>query len=229
MKQNEILGIMYAAADKEYRDFNSALIPTVSKDCFIGVRTPKLREIARDVVRGGACQDFIAALPHRFFEENQLHAFIISSVRDFDLVVHAVDDFLPYVDNWATCDQMSPKVFAKNAEKLLPYIKKWIKSKHTYTVRFAILCLMRYFMDANFDKKYADLVLAVKSNEYYVNMMRAWYFATAAAKHFDEILPYFERLDSGTRARAIQKAIESYRVDVKHKLVLKSLKKKEMK
>ena len=223
VKENSVLGSLYAAADVAYRDFNSSLVPTVDKKCFIGVRTPRLRAMARDMLKTGDCVDFITNLPHKYFEENQLHAFIISQYNDFDLAVHAVDKFLLYVDNWATCDQMSPKIFAKNTEKLLPYIKKWIKSKHVYTVRFAVLCLMRYFMDSGFDTKYADMVLGIKSDEYYVNMMRAWYFATAAAKHFDRIYPYFAKLDTWTRARAIQKATESYRVSPEHKIKLKAL------
>ena len=229
MNKNQILDSLYAAADAVYRDFNSALLPTVAKECFIGVRTPVLRKLARDMVQSGGAGDFIKDLPHKFFEENQLHAFIISAIRDFDSAIHAVDNFLPYIDNWATCDQMSPKVFAKKQDKLLPYIKKWIESKHVYTVRFAVLCLMRYFMDANFDTKYVVMVCNIKSDEYYVNMMRAWYFATAAAKHFKETSPYFEKLDSWTRARAIQKAIESYRVTQENKLILKSLRQKDVK
>ncbi|MBO7508996.1 MAG: DNA alkylation repair protein [Alphaproteobacteria bacterium] len=221
MNKKQILGSLYAAADAEYRDFNSGLIPTVNATRFIGVRTPVLRAMARDIVLGGGADEFIADLPHKFFEENQLHAFVISEFRDFDVAILAIDRFLPYVDNWATCDQMNPKTFAKKADKLLPYIKKWIKSKHTYTVRFAVLCLMRYFMDSKFDVKYADMVLAITTDEYYINMMRAWYFATAAAKHFDAVLPYFEKLDSWTRARAIQKATESYRVSPEHKVILK--------
>ena len=218
-----ILDSLYAAADAVYRDFNSKIISTVDKDKIIGVRTPKLRAMARDMLKSGVCVDFIQKLPHKYFEENQLHAFIISRYNDFDLAVHAVDEFVQYVDNWATCDQMSPKVFAKNTGKILPYVKKWIKSKHVYTVRFGVLALMRYFMDGGFDTKYADMVLDIKSDEYYVNMMRAWYFATAAAKHFDLVYPYFEKLDSWTRARAIQKAIESYRVTPEHKVKLKKL------
>ena len=222
--KNQILDLLYAASDAEYKKFNSALIPSVNKDCFIGVRTPKLRAIARDMLSGDDWQDFVDTLPHKFFEENQLHAFIISGIRDFDIAVSLVDKFLPFIDNWATCDQMSPRVFTKHTDKLLPYIHKWIKSKHTYTVRFGVLCLMRYFMDSNFNTKYADIVLNIKSNEYYVNMMRAWYFATGAAKHFDEILPYFYKLDTATRARAIQKSIESYRVTTAHKVILKDIK-----
>ena len=219
--KNSILSSLYAAADAVYRDFSSKIIPTVKVKKIIGVRTPVLRAMARDMTKTGVYKDFVRDLPHEFFEENQLHAFIISGFRDFDLAIAAVDDFLPYVDNWATCDQMSPKVFVKNGNKLLPYIKKWIKSKHVYTVRFGVLCLMRYFMDANFDEKYADMVLGIKTEEYYVNMMRAWYFATAAAKQFDRIYPYFEKLDSWTRARAIQKAIESYRVAPEYKVKLR--------
>ena len=219
--KKSILETLYTAADAVYMDFNSKLIPTVNRGCFIGVRTPVLRAMARNMTKSGVYNEFVQNLPHKYFEENQLHAFIISEFRDFDMAVCAVDDFLPYIDNWATCDQMSPKVFTKNTEKLLPYIKKWIKSKHVYTVRFCVLALMRYFMASNFDTKYADMVLGIKTDEYYVNMMRAWYFATAAAKHFDAIYPYFEKLDSWTRLRAIQKATESYRVLPEHKLKLK--------
>jgi len=221
--KNIVLDSLYAAADAVYRDFNSKIIPTVDSNKIIGVRTPVLRAMARDMAKTGVYKDFIHKFPHKYFEENQLHAFIISGFRDFDSAVRAVDEFLPYVDNWATSDQMSPKVFAKNTDKLLPYIKKWLRSKHVYTVRFAVLALMRYYMDANFDTKYADMVLNIKSDEYYVNMMRAWYFSTAAAKHFDIVYPYFEKLDSWTRARAIQKAIESYRVSPEHKVKLMAL------
>ena len=172
--KNMIVDSLYAAADAVYRDFNSKIISSVDKDKIIGVRTPVLRAMACDMLKSGVYKEFIQILPHKYFEENQLHAFIISGFRDFDMAVHAVDEFLPYVDNWATCDQMSPKVFAKNTGKILPYVKKWIKSKHVYTVRFGVLALMRYFMDGGFDTKYADMVLDIKSDEYYVNMMRAW-------------------------------------------------------
>ncbi len=221
--KNIVLDSLYAVADAVYRNFNSKIISSVDKDKIIGVRTPNLRAMACNMLKSGADKDFIQNLPHKYFEENQLHAFIVSEIHDFDSAVRAVDEFLPYVDNWATSDQMSPKVFAKNTDKLLPYIKKWLRSKHVYTVRFAVLCLMRYYMNANFDTKYADMVLGIKSDEYYVNMMRAWYFATAAAKHFDLVYPYFEKLDSWTRARAIQKAIESYRVSPERKLKLRAL------
>ncbi len=225
MKQNSIVNLLYTAADNVYKDFNSSLITTVDKKRFIGVRTPKLRAISHNIVKSGGWSDFIADLPHYFFEENQLHAFIISEIRDFNFVIAAVDKFLPYVDNWATCDQMSPKVFVKNSEKILPYVKKWIKSKHVYTVRFGVLCLMRYFMNDKFDKKYMDIVAKIKSDEYYINMMRAWYFATAAVNHFDDVLSYLDKLDDWTRGRTIQKAIESYRITPENKVKLKALRK----
>ena len=223
-KENKILKSLYAVADVEYRNFQSALIPTINKKSVIGVRTPILRKMACDMVKSGEYKDFISRLPHKYFEENQLHAFIISLIKDFDIGVYEISRFLPYIDNWATCDQMSPKVFVKNTDKLLPYIKKWIKSKHVYTVRFGVLCLMRYFLDDKFDVKYLDIVAKIKSNEYYVNMMRAWYFATAVAKHFDDVLPYLQKLDDWTRGRTIQKALESYRVTDVHKQKLRLLK-----
>lgn len=222
--KNDIESMLYALVDNVYRDFNSKLIPNISTEKIIGVRTPILRKMACDMVKSGEYKDFISRLPHKYFEENQLHAFIISLIKDFDIGVYEVSRFLPYIDNWATCDQMSPKVFVKNVDKLLPYIKKWIKSKHVYTVRFGVLCLMRYFLDDKFDVKYLDIVAKIKSNEYYVNMMRAWYFATAVAKHFDDVLPYLQKLDDWTRGRTIQKALESYRVIDVHKQKLRLLK-----
>lgn len=226
MNTNEVRKLLYASVDVVHKDFNPKIITTVSKERFIGVLTPKLREIARNMVKNDSWHKFIADVPHSFFEENQLHAFIISEIPDFDFAVHAVDDFLPYVDNWATCDQMSPKVFAKNPEKLLPYIEKWINSKQVYTVRFGVLCLMRYFLEEKFGEKYADMVVNIESNEYYVNMVRAWYFATGAAKQFDRIFPYFERLDDWTKSMAIEKSLESYRVKYINKLKLKRIRKK---
>lgn len=222
-KDFDVLKMLYAARDTVYRDFNSALIPNIKNDFFIGVRTPVLKKIAKDMIKSGTAADFIAQLPHKYFEENQLHAFIISEIKDFDTAIFETERFLPFVDNWATCDQMSPRVFKKNLSKLLPYVKKWIKSNHVYTVRFGVKTLMQYWLDDNFDEKYANLVANIKSDEYYINMMRAWYFATTAAKQFDRILPYFSRIDEWTRKRAIQKAIESYRVSEKHKEILRSL------
>lgn len=220
-----ILKSLYAASDPVYRDFNSALIPNVSRDLFIGVRTPMLRQFAKDIIKSGEYKDFISKLPHKYFEENQLHAFVLSYLRDFDIVINELERFLPYIDNWATCDQLSPIVFKKNKDIVLKYVYKWIKSKRVYTVRFAVKTLMQYWTDDDFDEKYVRLVANIKSDEYYINMMRAWYLATATAKHFDRILPYLEpgKLDNWTRKRAIQKAIESYRVSDEHKQILRSL------
>jgi len=223
---DSVLNSLYALADEKYRDFNASLVPTVGKSRMIGVRTPALREIAHNMIQNGLDKDFIKNVPHKMFEENQLHAFIISLYRDFDVVISALNDFLPYVDNWATCDQMSPKAFVKNTNKLLPYIKKWMKSKHNYTARFGILTLMRYFMGDNFDTEYIKMVLGIKSKDYYLNMMQAWYFATGAAKHFDEFYPYFENLDIWVRDKAIEKAYDSCRVSQSHKLKLKRLQKR---
>lgn len=224
-QKNNVLNSLYAVADAEYKDFNSKLIPNISSDLFIGVRTPILRKMAKDMIKSGLAEDFISDLPHKYFEENQLHAFILSEIKDFDIAIEEVSRFLPYVNNWATCDQMSPRVFKKNSVNLLTYIIKWIKSKHVYAVRFGVLCLMRYFLDDNFNVKYADMVANIKSDDYYINMMRAWYFATGAAKQYDAILPYLYagKIDDWTRKHAIQKALESYRVDAKHKDFLRSL------
>ncbi len=226
IKQTDVLKTLHINADAVYKDFNASLITNVSRDLFIGVRTPVLRKLAKDMVKLGLYKDFIDKLPHKYFEENQLHAFILSLISDFDFVVRETTRFLPYVDNWATCDQMSPKVFKKNKNELLNYVYKWIKSKHTYTVRFGVKMLMQYWLDDDFDEKYACLVAQIKSDEYYVNMMRAWYFATGLAKQYNYILPYLKagRIDEWTRLHAIQKALESFRVSDEHKKELKLLK-----
>ena len=224
-KENDVVKMLYTAANAVYRDFNSALIPSVDKSKFIGVRTPILRKMAKDIIKSGGADDFISKLPHKYFEENQLHAFIISEIKNFDMAIAAVSRFLPYTDNWATCDQMSPRVFKKNPDLLLKYIRKWVLSKHVYTVRFAVLSLMRFFLDDKFNVKYLDMVAGIKTDEYYINMMRAWFFATAMIKHFDDVLPYIEQgvLDDWTRRRAIQKALESYRISAPHKEILRNL------
>ncbi len=223
--QNYILKTLYINKDAVYKDFSAKLIPNISSDLFIGVRTQNIRKIAKDLVKSGLYNNFIEQLPHKFFEENQLHAFVLSEISGFEFVVKEIERFLPYVDNWATCDQMSPKAFKKKPELLIKYINKWIKSKYVYAVRFGILCLMRYFLDDKFDMKYVNMVADIKSDEYYINMMRAWYFATAIAKHFVDILPYLQRgkIDEWTRLRAIQKSLESYRVSDEHKKILSSL------
>ena len=223
---DEIREDLFANQDVKYRDFQSKLTPTIEANTAIGVRTPVLRKHAKAYSKRQDVDDFLADLPHKYFDENQLHAFILSEIKDFDECIGKLERFLPFVDNWATCDQMSPKCFKKNHEKLLPYLNKWIKSDDTYTVRFAIVTFMAHFLDEDFDEGYLGLVSDIKSDEYYINMAIAWYFATALAKQYDKTIPYIENktLDVWTHNKAIQKSIESYRVTAEHKEYLKSLK-----
>ena len=214
---------LFNIRDEKFAKFNAKLMPTTESKHVIGVRTPELKKYAKTISN---TDRFLCDLPHEFFEENQIHAFILSDIRDFEKCVKMVDTFLPFVDNWATCDQLIPKTFAKNTDKLLPYIRKWIKSKHTYTVRFAIGLLMRYYIGDKFDSSYADMVIGVLSNEYYINMMRAWYFATALSKNWNDIIGIIEnkKLDPWTHNKTIQKSIESYRISDKQKQILRKLK-----
>lgn len=210
--------------DKKFAKFNASLLPDLAKNRVIGVRTPRLRKYAKTMPNA---DEFLRALPHMYFEENQIHAFLLSGVRDFETCVNMVDKFLPYIDNWATCDQLIPHVFAKHTNQLMPYIRKWIKSRHTYTVRFAIGLLMRFYLDDKFHPKYADMVANVHSDEYYINMMRAWYFTTALAKNWDSVIGYIKqnKLDIWTHNKIIQKSIESYRITPTQKEFLRKMKK----
>ncbi|MBR6158119.1 MAG: DNA alkylation repair protein [Lachnospiraceae bacterium] len=225
-KINEIRERLLSMQDTKYRDFQAKLIPTVEADSVIGVRTPELRKYATELIRQGDYDAFLQDLPHKYFDENQLHAFIVSGIRDYEKCMEELCRFLPYVDNWATCDQMSPKVFKKHKTELLKQIKEWIKSDAAYTVRFAIGMLMEYFLDEDFDPEFPKMVAKVRSEEYYINMMIAWYFATALAKQYDAILPYIEekKLNAWTHNKAIQKSVESYRITPEQKVYLKSLK-----
>lgn len=227
MNRDEIVTELFRMRDVDYALLQAKIIPTVAADRIIGVRTPALRAFAKDLYKDRDKEGFLSCTPHQYFDEDQLHAFVISLEKDFDKCIAEVDAFLPFIDNWATCDQLSPKVFKKEEpEKLLPYIQMWIKSDKTYTVRFAVGMLMQHFLDANFDTKYADMVAAVRSEEYYVNMMIAWYFATALAKQYERTLPYLEgkRLDGWVHNKAIQKSVESYRITDEQKVYLKTLK-----
>ena len=217
---------LFRLQDTKYRDFQQGLIPTVEQKEFIGIRTPALRKLAKDLYKAGELEEFLDDLPHRYFDENQLHAFAISEIKDFDKCMAELIKFLPYVDNWATCDQMSPKVFKKHKKELLTYIKEWIASDHTYTVRFGIGMLMQHFLDEDYDHSYPEMVAGIRSDEYYINMMIAWYFATALAKQYDDILPFIEekRLDPWTHNKAIQKSVESYRITDEQKTFLRSQK-----
>ncbi len=210
--------------DKEYRDFQIKLVPNISPDAMIGVRTPDMRNIAKEVFKSDERDAFLKELPHKFYEENLVHFFLIAMIKDFDECVKAVDKFLPYVDCWPVSDQATPKSFKKNHEKLLPHIKKWIASDHVYTARFGIRMLMNEFLGDDFKKEYLELVASKRGEDYYLKMMVAWYFATALAKQYDESVKYIEerKLDDWVLKKAIQKAVESYRVTDEHKEYLKT-------
>ena len=215
---------LFELKDEDYAVFQKKLIPDTKYE-MIGVRTPDLRKLAKELSGTQQAEEFLKELPHRYFDENQLHAFIISLTKDFDRCIEQVNTFLPYVDNWATCDQLSPKVFAKNLPKLVVQIDGWITSDRTYTVRFGIGMLMQHYLDADFKPQYMEQVASVRSDEYYIRMMVAWYFATALAKQYDSAVKYLEqrKLDTWTNNKTIQKAVESYRITAETKEYLKSL------
>ena len=228
MISGDIYKELVSLQDKGYRDMQITIIPTVDADSIIGVRTPALRTLAKELSKREDIGKFLDSLPHKYFEENQLHAFILSGMKDAERAFELVDKFLPYVDNWATCDQMSPKIFKKHKDLLLEYTDKWIGSDHPYVKRFGIGMLMEHFLDEDFKTSYLTKVSKIRSDEYYVNMMIAWYFATALAKQYDATLPYIEKnkLDIWTHNKSIQKAVESYRITPEQKEYLKTLKRK---
>jgi 3-methyladenine DNA glycosylase AlkD len=217
---------LWKLQDKVYQEFSSKLIPNIAPEKIIGVRTPALRQLAKEILVAGRADVFLKDLPHTYHEENQLHAFILSAMKDYEPCMAYLEKFLPYVDNWATCDQMSPKVFKKHRSELLLQIRKWLKAEDTYTVRYAIGMLMVHFLDEDFDCSYLDLVAQIRSEEYYINMMIAWYFATALAKQYEEALPVNEnkQLAPWTHNKAIQKACESRRGSAAHEEHLPTLK-----
>lgn len=210
--------------DDKYKEFQAKLVPNIDPDTILGVKTPEMRQIAKEVFNSKGKDAFLKDLPHKYYEENLVHFFIISMIKDFDECIREVETFLPYVDCWPVSDQATPRSFKKNHAKLLPCIKKWIKSKHLYTSRFGIRMLMNEFLGDEFKDEYAKLVASVKSDEYYLKMMVAWYFATALAKNYDETIKYIEerKLDDWVLKKTIQKAVESYRVTDEHKEYLKS-------
>lgn len=218
----DILESLFALRDKDYKAFNAKLIPNVNPDLVIGVRTPQLRAFAKQICKTEEAEIFLNTLPHTYFEENNLHGFLIEAIRDYDECIDRLERFLPYIDNWATCDQTNPKALKKNLPQLLQEIQKWLRSDQTYTVRFAIGMLMRYFCDA----EHFELVAQIRSEEYYVKMMAAWFFATALAKNYDAALPYLneKRLDPWVHNKTIRKAVESYRITPQQKEYLKQLK-----
>lgn len=222
----EVRSRLFELQDLKYRDFQCRLLPTVDPGSVIGVRTPELRRYARALAGKPEAAEFLEHLPHKYFEENNLHGFLIGEMKDYGAAVDALDVFLPYVNNWATCDQIRPKVFGKHLPELRDRIRKWISESHVYTVRFGIEMLMAFYLDGQFLPEYPEWVAGVRSGEYYVNMMIAWYFATALAKQYDAVLPYIRgfRLDPWTHNKTIQKAVESFRITEGQKAYLRSLK-----
>lgn len=226
MNQTDLHKRLYELQDLKYRDMQIKIIPAIDPESVIGVRTPELKTMAKEILKSGDYEDFLEELPHKYFEENQLQAFIISGMKDLNECMEELEKFLPYVDNWATCDQMSPNIFKKYKEVLLTHIKDWINSEKTYTVRFGVGMLMEHFLDDDYDSSYPEMVAKLRSEEYYVNMMIAWYFATALAKQYESVLPFIEekRLDDWTHNKAIQKSVESSRINDEQKKYLKTLK-----
>ncbi len=211
--------------DKKYIDFQSKLVPNIDKNTIIGVKTPQMKEIVKEIFGTEEAFEFLQVLPHNYYEENLIHFFLISKIKDFEECVKEVERFLPYIDCWPVCDQGSPTVFKKNHDKLLPLIKKWIKSKHVYTARFGMRMLMNEFLNDDFKEEYLEWVASKNGDDYYLKMMVAWFFATALAKQYDATIKYIEnkRLDPWIQQKSIQKAIESYRVSDEHKEYLKKL------
>lgn len=223
--EKEMLNAIFAARDEEYADFTAKLIPNVPRENIIGVRTPQLRSIAKRFGKNAGIDEFLSALPHECHEQNLVHAYIAESIGDFDSAVKTIEAFLPYVTNWAVCDSMTPRVFAKHTGELLPLIKKWLQSEHSYTVRFGLRMLMCFYLEKEFASEINALAASVCSEEYYVNMMQAWYFATALAKQYDSTVPFVEehRLSPWVHNKTIQKAVESFRITAEQKAHLKTL------
>ena len=225
MDRSQLVKRLFELQDNDYRQMQIRTIPSVDADAIIGVRTPDLRALAKELNGTEFAGEFLSDPSHQYFEENQLHAFLISLDKDFDSCISRIQSFLPYVDNWATCDQMIPKVFRKNHDKLLKYVNIWIKSRNIYTVRFAIKVLMDHFLDEDYDDRYPEMVARVKTNEYYLQMMIAWYFATALTKQYDSVLVYMEekRLSPTIHKMTVRKCCDSFRIPDEHKKYLRSL------
>ena len=219
----EIQKHLFELQDMAYRDFHSRLMPDIDKETVIGIRVPVLRKYAKSIAGTELAEKFIKELPHRYYEENNLHMMLITRIKDYEKCLSEIERFLPYIDNWATCDFPAPKCFENHKEDLLPVIKRWIASSETYTIRYGIGMLMRLYLDEDFDPEYVRIVAEVKSDEYYVNMMIAWYMATALAKQWDAVIPYIEehRMSDWVHRKTIQKAVESYRITDEQKKYLK--------
>ncbi|MGI6280424.1 MAG: DNA alkylation repair protein [Acutalibacteraceae bacterium] len=226
MQEFKITKKFFDLKDLDYAAFQSKLTPGIPPEHFIGIRMPLMRKLAKEYIKDPECVQFLNRLPHKYYEENMLHGLLIEQIRDYDECIKQLDIFLPYVDNWAVCDVMSPKVFKRNTNRLIDDINRWIASRHTYTIRFGIGMLMRYYLEDLFKPEYLSLVASVRSDEYYVKMMIAWFFATALAKQYEKTVPYIESkvLDDWTHRKTIQKACESYRISDEQKKYLKTLK-----
>ena len=230
-KESTILGCLFQRQDPTYRDFHKKLLPTVDPERLIGVRTPQLRSLAKELSGTPEAEDFLASLPHVYYDENTLHGLLISNGKDISWVIAQLDRFLPFVDNWATCDLTRPKIFQKHLPEPLPKVKEWLASNHEYTVRFGIGMLLSFYLGQAFQPEYLTWVASLHRQEYYVNMMIAWYFATALTKQYEAALPYLQShcLEQWTHNKAIQKALESTRIPPEHKEILRSLKRKQEK
>ncbi len=222
----KVLDKLFELKDEIYADFHSKLMPNIPREKIIGVKVPKMRKLAKEYSKSEESKVFLNDLPHKYYDENLLHGMLISEIKDYGKCINKLDKFLPYVDNWAVCDTISPKVFKRSREKLLGKIKIWISSKETYVCRFGILMLMKHFLDDYFKSEYLETVANIKADEYYLKMMIAWFFATALSKHWNETIVYLERkkLDVWVHNKTIQKAGESYRITTQQKEYLKSLK-----
>ena len=217
---------LFTMQDLKYRDFHAKLMPTVDKDSVIGVRVPMLRAYAKKFVKTEEAKQFLEILPHQYYEENNLHGLLIDQMKDYELCIEELIRFLPYINNWATCDILSVKAVKGHLDSYIKNIYQWLESDYTYTIRFGINMLMRYYLEEEFKIEYPEKVAAIRSEEYYVNMVRAWYFATALAKKYDQVLPFLEeqKMDVWTHNKTIQKAIESYRITLEQKEYLRTLK-----
>ena len=217
---------LFDLSDTDYKNFSASLMPTIDKDRVIGVRVPIVRKFAKEIFGTQAAKEFTKALPHEYFEENNLHAFLIANINDYKECVAELDRFLPYIDNWATCDSLRPVCFSKNKDLLIKDIYRWLSSKDEYAVRFGIEMLMVHYLGDCFKKEYAERVANIKSDKYYINMMIAWYFATGLAKNYNEFLPFIKdnKLSPWVHNKAIQKSTESYRITDEQKAVLRKFK-----
>ena len=218
---------LFELSDEKNADFSAKLIPGIDREKFLGVRIPASRKLAKEIIKENEHKDFLNSLPHKYYDENILHSILISEIKDYDECIKYIDEFLPYVDNWAVCDTMSPKAFKNKHERLMNDILRWVDSDQTYTIRFGLKILMAHFLDNDFKKEYLEIPAKIKSDEYYINMMIAWFYATALAKQWDSTIVYIENgvLDKWVHNKAIQKARESYRITTEQKEYLKPLKK----